>query len=115
MPKKKFKCPKCDRTFSMPAHLARHMNTIHGRKTRKKVVKKRRVKAKRRVGRPKGVGRKKVGRPKGRMAARRKVAAPGSARLLVQMQAHYRKLLAGREGLDAQIDAVTRAIAALRA
>lgn len=29
MPKKKFKCSKCDRSFSMPAHLARHMNTIH--------------------------------------------------------------------------------------
>jgi len=26
---KKFKCSKCDRSFSMPAHLARHMNTIH--------------------------------------------------------------------------------------
>ncbi len=26
---KKFKCTKCDRAFSMPAHLARHMNTIH--------------------------------------------------------------------------------------
>ena len=23
-----FKCSKCDRTFSMKAHLARHMNTI---------------------------------------------------------------------------------------
>ena len=110
MPKRKFKCPKCDRSFSMPAHLGRHMNTIHGSKKRTKVAKKRRVKAKRGVGRPKGVARKKVGRPSGRMTGRL-----GSARLLVQMQAYHRKLLAGREALDTQIDAVTNAIAALRA
>src|SRR5256885_175718 len=24
-----FKCPKCDRSFGMAAHLARHMNTKH--------------------------------------------------------------------------------------
>ncbi|MEW6251450.1 MAG: hypothetical protein AB1716_12440, partial [Planctomycetota bacterium] len=24
------KCPRCERTFSMPAHLGRHMATIHG-------------------------------------------------------------------------------------
>ncbi len=27
---KRLKCSKCDRRFSMPAHLARHMNTAHG-------------------------------------------------------------------------------------
>ena len=32
---KKVICPKCDRRFSMPAHLARHMNTIHGTGQRK--------------------------------------------------------------------------------
>ena len=115
MPKKKFKCPKCDRTFSMPAHLGRHLNTIHRRKARKKVAKRTGAKAKRRVGRPQGVARKRVGRPKGRMSGRRKVAALGSARLLVQIQAYYRELLARREGLDAQIDAVARAITAMRA
>ncbi len=26
----RIKCSKCERTFSMAAHLARHMNTIHG-------------------------------------------------------------------------------------
>ncbi|MCH8241163.1 MAG: zinc ribbon domain-containing protein, partial [Planctomycetes bacterium] len=29
MPRKKFKCSRCSRMFSMPAHLARHMNTTH--------------------------------------------------------------------------------------
>ena len=27
---RKLKCPKCDRTFSMPAHLARHMSSHTG-------------------------------------------------------------------------------------
>jgi uncharacterized C2H2 Zn-finger protein len=27
---KNIKCSKCDRRFSMQAHLARHMNTMHG-------------------------------------------------------------------------------------
>ena len=36
MPKqKKIKCSKCDRRFSMQAHLARHMNTMHGTGERK--------------------------------------------------------------------------------
>lgn len=31
MPRKKtLKCPKCSRMFSMPAHVARHLNMIHG-------------------------------------------------------------------------------------
>ena len=40
MAKGEFKCSKCDRTFSMAAHLARHKNTIHAAKTRKKSAKK---------------------------------------------------------------------------
>ena len=38
--KGKFKCPRCDRTFSMAAHLARHKNTIHAPKTARKAGKK---------------------------------------------------------------------------
>ena len=34
MARKKLKCPKCDRKFSMAAHLARHKNTMHGGKKR---------------------------------------------------------------------------------
>jgi len=32
--RKTIKCPKCPRTFSMPGHLARHVNTIHSGKRR---------------------------------------------------------------------------------
>jgi hypothetical protein len=45
----KFKCSKCDRKFSMPAHLARHMSASHGVKKKRSSAKK----AKRR-GRPPG-------------------------------------------------------------
>ena len=57
MPRKKFKCPKCDRSFSMPGHLGRHMTATHGTKRRKtaKKAKKRSVRRKKkRVGRPRG-------------------------------------------------------------
>ena len=35
MPKAKFRCKRCKRSFSMAAHLARHMNTIHATTKRK--------------------------------------------------------------------------------
>ncbi len=70
MAKSGLKCPKCDRTFGMAAHLARHLSAGHGKK--KKVVKKkaarraaRTVGKKRGPGRPKGSG-KRLGRPKGK-------------------------------------------------
>jgi len=61
--KGKYKCPKCDRTFSMAGHLGRHMNTIHASKAAKKARKKRasvkrtarRRRAVRRVRRPRQV------------------------------------------------------------
>ena len=64
MPKKKFKCSKCDRSFSMAAHLARHMGTLHASpkaraaKAAKAKAKKRRTTKRRpakRVGRPTGL------------------------------------------------------------
>ncbi|NOT00059.1 MAG: C2H2-type zinc finger protein [Phycisphaerales bacterium] len=30
MAKNTYKCPKCDRSFMMAAHLGRHMTTMHG-------------------------------------------------------------------------------------
>ncbi len=59
MPRKTFKCPKCDRSFSMAGHLGRHMSASHGRKKRKKAAKKAKKRSvrrrKKRAGRPKGV------------------------------------------------------------
>lgn len=57
--KGKFKCPRCDRTFSMAAHLARHKNSAHGPKKAKKKAqarkKTRRGRKAKRAGRPRGV------------------------------------------------------------
>ena len=39
--RRRFKCTKCDRKFSMAAHLARHMNTTHASKKVKATKKKR--------------------------------------------------------------------------
>jgi hypothetical protein len=89
------------------------MNTIHGRAGRKKVAKKRRPKAKRKVGRPKGA-KKRVGRPRGRVAARRRAAGPRSGSLVANMRAYERDLLAQRESIEAQLGAVQEAIAALQ-
>ncbi len=66
MPRKTYKCDKCDRSFTMPAHLARHVQAAHGagKKKRRKAKKKtRRAKKVKRRGR-KRTG-KKVGRPAG--------------------------------------------------
>ena len=57
MPRKKHKCPKCDRSFKMAAHLARHAGSAHGAK-KKKVAKKARRRPMKRTA-------KKLGRPKG--------------------------------------------------
>ena len=62
MAKKGFKCSKCDRSFSMAAHLARHMSTIHA-SPKKKAAAKRSRKAKK-VWRARKIKRKTAGRPK---------------------------------------------------
>ncbi len=58
MPRKKFKCPKCDRSFKMAAHLARHASSAHGAKKKKTLAKKAKRRGKKRT-------MKKGGRPKG--------------------------------------------------
>ena len=75
MARKRFKCSKCDRSFSMAAHLARHMNSTHA-SPQKKAAAKRKKKAKRpkvakKLGKAKKVKkakRKTAGRPKGAAA-----------------------------------------------
>ncbi len=60
MPKKTFKCSKCNRTFTRPGPFAWHMQSMHGAKKRKtaaKKAKKRSVRRrKKRAGRSAGVG-----------------------------------------------------------
>ena len=59
MPKKAFKCKKCDRTFTRPGPFAWHMQSMHGAKKKKKAT------AKKTSWRGKRRTMKKAGRPKG--------------------------------------------------
>jgi hypothetical protein len=110
---KELKCSKCDRKFSMPAHLARHVAATHSKKRKAKAKRKVRRPAsaakKKKVRRPRGTKKRKVGRPKGRGAGR------GTVRqLLSGLKKHHRDLVTQRGMLDAQIAAVTRAIKELQ-
>lgn len=115
MAKKSINCPKCERTFSMPAHLARHLNTIHSRVAKKKAVGKKRPKgrAKRKLGRPK-VAKNKVRRPKPKATRRGGVVGGAMARLLAAMRAYQNELASRRNALDAEIAAIDGAMGALQ-
>lgn len=54
MAKKPFQCPRCDRSFSMKAHLARHVSAMHTKKRRGKAKPRKIRKTKRVRGRPRG-------------------------------------------------------------
>ena len=96
----------------MPAHLARHQKSIHGMAGARTAAGARMVKAKRPVGRPKGVRVKVAGR-RGTPA----IAAFGgeAARILGELQSHHGELASQRIALDTQLDALARAIEAFGA
>ncbi len=60
MPRKTFKCKKCDRTFTRPGPFAWHMQSMHGAKkkrktkTAKKAKRRGKKRTMKRAGRPKG-------------------------------------------------------------
>ncbi len=95
MPRKKFRCSRCKRTFSMAAHLARHKNATHGKKSGKKAATKTR--------KPKA--RRKLGRPKKRLSA---------AGLRASMRAHLSDLTRRRAPLIAEMAAIETALGALQ-
>ena len=90
----KYKCTHCDRVFAMPAHLARHMNSVH---------------------RP-GGAKVKRGRPaKATVAARGgfsmpAIAMPDASHLLSQMQSYKDQLLSQRAAVEGQIEAIDNAL-----
>jgi uncharacterized C2H2 Zn-finger protein len=102
----KFKCPKCERTFSMAPHLGRHLSTIHGAKKGKKTLKKK-------------VARRAFRRKRGQIArtAQRQSATMGAgiAGAIGELSAYRDQLAAQRTEVDAQIAAVESALAALGA
>ncbi len=61
MPRKTFKCKKCNKTFTRPGPFAWHMQSMHGAKKKKKAMAKKakrrgKKRAMKRAGRPKGSG-----------------------------------------------------------
>jgi Tfp pilus assembly protein FimV len=97
MPSGKFRCSKCDRTFSMAAHLARHQNSMHGSRP---------------AGR--GPGRRSAGAaPKGRRVAMSAFAGAGASHLITQMQAYCQSLTVQRDELESQIAQMETAMQAL--
>ena len=115
----KFKCTKCDRTFSMAAHLARHMNAMHGAKGRRAAAKRKTLRAKARTGRTRGYAKraraKKAARsPLARRGAMPRTLGAGVAQLISGMQRCCDDLLAQRAKLDVEISALSGAMDAMR-
>ncbi len=98
---KKFKCPKCSRTFSMKAHLARHMNAIHSKPGSRKAGVKKRVK-------------RKVTKKRARRVTRAvSLSAPTGnegAKVFADMQTYHAGLIEARQSLDGQIGAIVEAM-----
>lgn len=97
MARKTLKCRRCKRTFSMPAHLARHMSAAHGRVKSTKARKKRA----RRGNRKTSV----------RMAP--EVLSEGRARVFAAMEVHLRELEAEALSLTGRLQAASAAARAL--
>ena len=103
MPLKKFKCSRCSRTFSMPAHLARHMNTIHA-------TGEARAARQRMAGRKVQAGRRPVATA---LLGGGDVSFTDSANLLSGIQAYHEGLLARRDQIDREVSALGNALSAL--
>lgn len=101
-----FKCPKCERSFSMAAHLARHTSTIHaGKRGPRPGV--RRGRGRR--------GRRGPGRPRGSGKMARMSASDGASRVLKEMQAYHSELTGRRATLEAQIAGIANALSVMGA
>jgi len=88
MARKSLKCAACGRRFSMPAHLARHVNSVHARRSTS-------------LGPGRGPGRP------------RSPSAGSAADLVNQMQDYRAGLLARRESIDSEIAAIGNALQAM--
>ena len=99
MPKKKFKCSKCDRSFSMAGHLGRHMSAMHTRKGKKTVAKSKPRKGKRKVGRPKG--------SKSHVRASGAASSMAGASILAELETHQAQLENEMKAVRGAISALT--------
>ncbi|MBI4718421.1 MAG: C2H2-type zinc finger protein [Planctomycetes bacterium] len=104
MPSGRFNCQQCGRSFSMAAHLGRHMKTIHGKQMARASA------PKRKVGRPKGSKNRRSlgGAPWAGLAA-----GNGASQVLSAMQAYQQQLASERMALDAKMAAINTALATM--
>ena len=111
MPKAKFRCKRCKRSFSMAAHLARHNNTIHASKKRKiSNAKTRKRKSKRSTVQRKVVRTVAASRAKIGPIRALSISVNGFEGVIDVMKAQRDELLGQRSSLDAQIDAFAQAM-----
>ncbi len=89
--RRRFKCAKCDRKFSMAAHLARHMSTLHASK-KVKATKKKRASV---------------------VVRARRTPASGLGDALASMKAYRDHLAAQLSDIDNRIRAIDAALAAI--
>ena len=116
MAKKTLKCPKCDRMFSMQAHLARHVSAAHSKKkkkAKKKTAKRRKKTAAKRK-------KKKAAKRAKKTVVRRKKKQPGRKKRTSSSKKRKKKVgrprgSGGRRGLKKlSLEALTNLIGAAR-
>lgn len=116
--RKKFKCPKCDRRFSMAAHVGRHLNTIHASKTGQKSGGKRRSGTRGEAGVAPASSRRTHGQEAratwGRGSSPASASRVPGAGLVTDLRAYYDNLAVHRSTLDARIAAVDKALRSLQ-
>ena len=115
MPRAKFRCKRCKRSFKMAAHLARHKSTIHAPKKRKVAKAKAAKKAKRSTVQPKVVRTVAASRARIGPILMSSTGVSGFKGIIEAMKAQQSELLVQRTSLDAQIDAFARAMEAIGA
>ena len=116
MPRAKFRCKRCKRSFKMAAHLARHNSTIHASKKRKSsTAKAKKKKTKRITIKPKLVRTVAASRKKNRSMRVVSLGPSRSQSLIRAMRAHHAELLAQRLSLETQMNALTGAMEILGA
>ena len=115
MPRAKFRCKRCKRSFKMAAHLARHKSTIHAPTKRKVAKAKAAKKAKRSTVQPKVVRTVAASRARIGPILMSSTGVSGFKGIIEAMKAQQSELLVQRTSLDAQIDAFARAMEAIGA
>jgi hypothetical protein len=99
----KFKCPQCDRTFSMAPHLGRHLSTIHG------------VKGKKAAKKPRPASQPGRGRVARTAPPQPRTTGAGIAGAIRELGVFRNTLAAERDRIDVQIPVIAGVLSALDA